>query len=76
MGYRSTEIVSAVSEINNPFNEMVIGFNLKFKQIKEAVMVAKIRRRLKKFYRIPFVVISLIGGSILQIWNVSDKAIN
>lgn len=39
-------------------------------------MVAKIRRRLKKFYRIHFVVISLIGGSILQIWNASDKTIN
>jgi len=39
-------------------------------------MLAKIRRSLKKFYRIPFVVVSLIGGSILQVWNVSDRAIN
>jgi hypothetical protein len=62
--------------MNNPFNEMSIGFNPKFQQIKEAVMVAKIRRSLKKFYRIPFVVVSLIGGSMLQIWNVSDRAIN
>jgi hypothetical protein len=76
LGYCTTEIVPVLSEINNPFNEMAIGFNPKFQEIKEAVMVAKIRRSLKKFYRIPFVIISLIGGSMLQIWSVSDRAIN